>query len=313
MMFMQDDTPAVDPAGSDAAVEGAADTAAAEGGGVIETIEGFFTDPEALVALATEVGLIILKVVVIFIVARIVAGWAKKIVTKALTKGKIDLTLAKFFGNMAKWAVMILGVLAILEALNVNTTGAAAIIAGASLAIGLAFQGSLGNMASGVMLLVFRPFKIGDFVKVGGTAGTVDEIELFTTTLNTPDNRRIMVPNGEIFGSTIENVTFHPKRRVDIAVGTDYSADLDKTRDVLMNAARSVPKRDESQEPVIFLSELGGSSIDWAVRIWAATPDYWAVREEATRRVKMALDEAGIGIPFPQMDVHVDGALVNAN
>lgn len=307
------DAPVTDPAAVDPTpVDPAAAPPAAEPG-VMETLEGYVTNPETLLPLLADVGIIVLKVIVIFIVARLIAGWAKGLVTKALTKAKIDVTLAKFFGNLAKWAVMVLGVLAILEAFAVDTTGAAAIIAGASLAIGLAFQGSLGNMAAGVMLLVFRPFKVGDYVIVAGTAGTVDEVELFTTTLNTPDNRRIMVPNGSIFGNTIENVSFHPKRRVDVSVGTEYAADLDKTREVLMNAARSVPKRDESQDPIVYLSELGGSSINWAVRIWAPSPDFWAVKEEATRRIKMALDEAGIGIPFPQMDVHIDGAVARVD
>jgi small conductance mechanosensitive channel len=157
------------------------------------------------------------------------------------------------------------------------------------------------------MLLIFRPFRVGDVVSVAGITGKVVEIDLFTTQFDTPDNRRLVVPNGAIFGSTIENVTFHPTRRVDVDVGTDYGADLRATRTVLEEVATATEGVLEEPAPQVYLKSLGASSIDWAVRVWTETSEYWAVRERITQRVKEALDAAEIGIPFPQMDIHVDG------
>lgn len=271
-----------------------------------EFVTSVIEDPAILLPYFYEAGIIIIKVLAIFIIARIIAKLVKNAISRSLARFKIDSTLAKFFGNLASWVIMIIAFIAILEAFNVKTTGLVAIMAGASLALGLAFQGSLGNLASGVMLLIFRPFKVGDFVTVNGVSGTVDEIELFSTALDTPDNRRLLVPNGAIFGNTIENISHHAKRRVEVAVGTAYNADLDQTREILLEAARRVQGRLESDEPTVYLNQLGGSSIDWFVRVWAPKADFLAVKERLTRDVKVALDNAGISIPFPQMDVHID-------
>jgi len=265
-----------------------------------------------LLGLWSNIGWPIVKVVLLIIAVLIISGWVRKLVMKACDKAKVEQTLGKFLGNVAKYIVMLLGAITILQTFGVEATSFAAVLASVGFAIGLALSGLLGGVAAGVMLLIFRPFKVGDYIKTAGEAGTVDEIGLFTVTLNTPDNRRVIVPNGSIFGGNIENVTHHATRRVDVAVGTEYSADLDQTRAVLERAAASVEGILTDPAPVIYLSELGGSSIDWAVRVWANTGDYWPVKERLTRAVKMHLDEAGIGIPFPQMDVHVDGGLQNA-
>lgn len=294
-----DGAPAEPDATGAAAGEGSGGDAS--GGGVLENL-----DPDRVWELVQTYAIPVVKVLVLLLVAWIVAGWLRRVATGALRRAKIEETLARFFGNLIKWAILIFALLAALEMFGVETTSFAAVIAGASLAIGLAFQGSLGNLAAGVMLLIFRPFKVGDYIEVSGESGTVKDIDLFTTYLDTPDNQRIIVPNGAIFGSTIQNVTYHPKRRCDVNVGTDYAADLDKTREVLMEVARSVEGRLPDEEPVVYLKELGGSSIDWAVRVWVQTGDYWAVRERLTRNIKVALDDAGIGIPFPQMDVHLN-------
>jgi small conductance mechanosensitive channel len=158
------------------------------------------------------------------------------------------------------------------------------------------------------MLLLFRPFKVGDVISVSGVTGQVDEIELFTTTLDTLDNRRIIVPNGSVFGSTIENMTYHPARRVDVAVGTGYSEDLDAVRRTLRAAAESVEGGFSEPKPQVYLDQLGGSSVDWSVRVWANPLHYWDIRERLTYAIKRDLDAAGIEIPFPQMDVHLDKA-----
>ncbi|MEO1716951.1 MAG: mechanosensitive ion channel family protein [Planctomycetota bacterium] len=295
------------------AVEGAA---AEEPAPVNEAMEGAisrFTDgdisSEDLSYLWTNVGFPVVKAIVLIIAVLIISGWVRKLVLGITRKAKVDETLARFFGNMAKYLVMVLGGLAILSTLGVDTTSFAAVIAAAGFAIGLALSGLLGNFSAGIMLLIFRPFKVGDVVNAGGTTGKVESIELFTTVFDTPDNRRIMVPNSEIFGGTIENITHHPTRRCDIAVGTDYPADIDETRRVLEKVAADVEGGMNDPAPVVYLSELGGSSIDWSVRVWCNAADYWAVRERLTRNVKVALDEANIGIPFPQMDVHIDGGI----
>ncbi len=183
---------------------------------------------------------------------------------------------------------------------------------GASFAIGMALQGTLGNFAAGVMLLVFRPFKVGDVVKAGGEIGSVVDIGLFTTEFKTPDNRKVVVPNGKIFGDTIENITHHPIRRVDVPVGTAYEADIDQTRAALEACISKIPDVLADPAPQVFLKELGGSSIDWVMRVWCDTPKYWDVYQATIRTAKMALDQAKIGIPYPQMDLHFDGPTLSA-
>lgn len=284
------------------AQEGAATT-----GSTLDFSDGVSSDE--MMALWVDWGLPIVKALILIIAVLIISKWVGGMITRICRKAKVDETLARFFGNMGKYAIMVLGGLAVLNTFGVDTTSFAAVIAAAGFAVGMAMSGLLGNFAAGIMLLIFRPFKIGDVVNAAGITAKVEAIELFTTVFTTPDNRKIIVPNGEIYGGTIENITFHDTRRVDVSVGTDYSADLDKTREVLMGAAKKIEGVHGDPEPVVYLSELGGSSIDWAVRVWANTPDYWGVKEKLTRQIKYDLDEAGIGIPFPQMDVHIDGAV----
>lgn len=237
----------------------------------------------------------------VWIVARILSHLTKR----ALTRLHFDLTLSIFISSMTRWTIILLGVLACLSIFGVETTSFAAILGAAGLAIGLAFQGSLSNIASGIMLLIFRPLKIGDYVRAGGEQGTVAEVGLFTTSLDTPDNRRVVLPNSSIFGNTIENVTFHPIRRVDFTVGCGYPADIDQTRQVLNRAAESVDLKISDRDHQILLMDLAASSVNWQVRIWANTPDYWVAREQLIRAIKMHLDEAGIEIPYQQIDVHL--------
>ncbi|MHC5114124.1 MAG: mechanosensitive ion channel family protein [Planctomycetota bacterium] len=254
---------------------------------------------------AVEYGLPVIGAIVLLFVGWIVAGWVARIVTRTLTRAKLELTLSKFAGKMAKWAILLFVVLACLQMFGVSVTAFAAVLAAAGFAVGLAFQGTLSNFSAGVMLLVFRPFKVGDVVSVAGVTGKVNEIDLFVTTVDTADNRRIILPNGSVFGATIENISHHETRRVDVSVGTDYAADLDQTRQVLLDAAGAIDNVLADPEPAVVLSGLGGSSVDWSVRVWVAAGDYWPVKDALTREVKYALDRAGIGIPFPQMDVHV--------
>jgi len=248
----------------------------------------------------------IVGALVFTIVAYVVSGWIGRMAKRGLLKAKIEVTLADFLGSMARWGLFVLALIACLGVFGVETASFAAVLAGAGLAIGLAVQGTLSNLAAGVMLMVFRPFKIDQIVSISGHVGKVAEITLFTTNLDTPDNRRIIIPNSAVFGSTIENLTYHPIRRVDISVGVEYPADTEQTRQVLTEAAKNVPGCIEDPAPQIILLNLGDSSVDWQVRVWTNTDDYWDVVDAATQCVKVALDEAGMGIPFPQIDVHLD-------
>jgi len=253
-----------------------------------------------------QYGVGVAQVLVLLLFAWFAAGWTRRIVERSLKRVKFDITLTKFFASMSQWLVLLLAFLACLSIFGVETTSFAAVIGAAGLAIGLAFQGTLSNFAAGIMLLVFRPFKVGDSVVVAGQSGKINSIELFTSALDTFDNRRFIIPNSNIFGSVIENMTYHAIRRADIAVGVDYAADIDQTRMVLAAAADQVPGRLEDPAPAIVLLDLGASSINWSVRVWARTSEFGDVKQATIRAVKMALDEAEIGIPFPQMDIHLD-------
>jgi small conductance mechanosensitive channel len=198
---------------------------------------------ETMIAMITSYATRVAGVLILLFVAWMIAGWIRKITNRGLTKAKFDATLTKFFSNFASYTVLILAVLACLGIFDVQIIGFAALIGAAGLAVGLAFQGTLSNLAAGVMLLTFRPFKVGDLVNIAGNLGIVNEIELFTTALDTLDNRRIIVPNSVIFGSTNENLTYHDVRRVDVSVGTEYPADIDSVRRVLEKAVEDDPGR----------------------------------------------------------------------
>ncbi len=239
-------------------------------------------------------------------------AWISYIVASAigryignLVANKVDLTLGKFLTKAVRNLLMIVVAMGVLSYFDVDVTGLAAVLAAVSFAIGMALQGTLGNFASGVMLLLFRPFKVDDYIVLPTTEGTVEEIDLFTTRLNTLDNRHVIVPNGEIFGSKLENYTRNKLRRVDVNVGAAYSADLDKTREALQRAVMSVADGVTSPPPQVYLDQLGASSVDWQLRLWCEPADYWTVREDLTAAAKQQLDLAKIGIPFPQLDIHV--------
>lgn len=283
-------------------------------GNVAEQEElGAFWDRMADFGVTPEMGIDLARNLVLVLILAflgwIVAGFVSRLVRSGLERTRFDATLTLFFSKMARWIILLLTVLAILGTFGVETTSLAAVIGATSLAIGLAFQGTLANFAAGLMLLIFRPFKVGDVVEVDGVRGTVREIELFSTCLDTPDNRRFILPNSSVFGNTIENVTFHYTRRCDVTVGVCYAADIDHTKVVLTEAIQGLEGVMTDPEPVIYLVELGASSVDWAVRVWCRTEDYWPLRERMIRSIKMSLDNAGISIPFPQLDVHLDQPL----
>ncbi len=262
--------------------------------------------------LGATYGVRVIGVLIALYIAFKVAGWSKARIMASLDKRKFDSTLTRFFANMTRYAIIMGTVLGCMGVFGIETTSFAAVIGAAGLAVGLAFQGTLSNFSSGVMLLIFRPFNVGDVISVAGTVGAVQEIELFTTSMLSPDNRHFIVPNSAIFGATIENITRASTRRVDIPVGCAYSADIAQTRAVLERAAAAVPGRLDDPKPQVFLAGLGGSSVDWSVRVWCETGKYWDVYQASIEAVKKHLDEAGIGIPFPQQDVHLDPELLKA-
>jgi len=299
---------AAQDAGPNAATD-AAESAADAGGGIDlspEGVQSFWeNNSDMIVSYAVSAA----GAIVFLFIAFILASWAKRATTGTLRRAKTDETLAIFLGTVARWAIVLMAFVAALGMFGIEATSFVAVIGAAGLAIALAFQGALGNLASGVMLLLFRPFKVGDVVNVAGQGGKVIAIDLTTTAIDTFDNRRFIVPNGDVFSSVIENISYHAERRVDVNVGVEYSADIDTTRETLSRAAESIENRLPDRDYQIFLKELGGSSVDWVVRVWVKADDFWSTKEALTRAVKMHLDDAGIGIPFPQMDVHIDGAV----
>jgi small conductance mechanosensitive channel len=261
---------------------------------------------EGLVTTGAQWGARIVGVLLVVLLAWTLAGAVRRSIVRACERRGLDATLGRFFANLSRYAILTGALLGCLGAFGIETTSFAALFAAMGLAIGLAFQGTLSNFAAGAMLLAFRPFKVGDVIRTNGEIGTVAELELFTTELTTADNRRLIIPNAKVFGDTIENITHHPTRRVEIPVGVSYSADLKRCRETLLAAATDVSGVLEEPAPQAFLSELGDSSVNWKVRAWCSTADFWRVHDALVEAIKARLDGASIEIPFPQMDVHVD-------
>jgi len=266
---------------------------------------------DGIVSLIAGYGLRVIGALLLLIGGWIVSKWVRRSLWARFEKSELDQTLAKFFSNIAGTLILIFALFAALELFGVQTTSFIAVLGAAGLAVGLALQGTLSNFAAGVMLLIFRPFKVGDAVSVAGKTGIIQAIELFVTNMDTFDNRRIIIPNSMIFGDVIETISFHAIRRVDVSVGTEYPADLDRVRSILQTAAASIPETLDDPAPAVVLLRLGDSSIDWDVRVWTNTDVYGATKQALIRATKNALDEAGIGIPFPQMHVHMDGAVAS--
>jgi small conductance mechanosensitive channel len=266
---------------------------------------------ETIVPLATAYAVRIVGVLVALWVAFRIAAWLQHRVTGVLRLRKFDETLSIFFGNMLRWLVLVASVLACLSVFGIETTSFAAVIGAAGLAVGLAFQGTLSNFSAGVMLLVFRPFKVGDYIVAGGKEGTVTEIGLFVTAIDSADNRRIYVPNTAIGAGAIENYTAHAHRRVDVDVNIAGSEDIDSTRKALEAAAASVPGRDEERPTQVFLKGFGAGSVMWQVRVWAAPASYWDVWQATIRAISYQLSAAKIALPTPAMNVAVAGRLTS--
>jgi len=246
--------------------------------------------------------------IAIFIIGRWVVKIIANLIKKALTKAKMDVILVNFVTSIINTLLLLFVIIAALNQLGVNTTSLIALLGAAGLAIGLALQGSLQNFASGVMLIVFRPFKNGDFVEVAGTAGVVEKISIFTTVMRTGDNREIIVPNGKIYSDTITNYSARATRRIDMVFGIGYGDDIRKTKEVLNALIESDDRILKDPAPLVAVGELADNSVNFLVRPWVNSADYWSVKLDLTEKVKLAFDENGISIPYPQMDVHLDKA-----
>ena len=252
-----------------------------------------------------DLGINLVTALVIFFVGKWIVGMVVKGMMKAMQKGDLDITLRRFIGNLARTLLMLFVIIAAINALGVQTASLIALVGAAGLAVGLALQGSLANFAAGVLIVLFRPYKVGDWIEGGGVSGSVEEVQILTTVLKTGDNKRVIIPNSQIMGTTITNYSANDTRRVDLVVGVSYNDDLDKVRKELQDLVNADECILKDPAVTIAVSELADSSVNFVLRPWVNTADYWAVYFDLTERVKKRFDEVGISIPFPQRDIHV--------
>jgi small conductance mechanosensitive channel len=255
--------------------------------------------------LLTVWGLRVVAAVIIFIVGRWVAKGVSNFIKKLMTRSKTDETLVSFVGNLSYVALLAFVIIAALNQLGIQTASFIAVLAAAGLAIGLALQGSLSNFAAGVLMIIFKPFKVGDFVEGGGVAGTVEEIQIFTTQLKTPDNKTVIVPNSKIAGDNIINYTAKGTRRVDFIFGIGYDDDIDNARRIIKEIIAQDERVLKDPAPMVAVSELADSSVNFTARAWTSADDYWSFYFDTTEKVKKQFDAEGVSIPFPQRDIHV--------
>lgn len=255
--------------------------------------------------LMTIYGLKVLAAIVILIVGRWIAKAISKLVKRMMQKSKIDPTIQSFTFNIAYIALMAFVVLAALNQLGIQTTSFIAVLGAAGLAVGLALQGSLANFAAGFLMILFRPIRVGDYIEGAGVAGTVEDIQIFTTTLVTPDNKTVIIPNAGLTGGNIVNWTVKGTRRVDMVFGIGYGDDIDKAKQVMTDVLAQEDRILKDPAPQIAMLELSDSSVNFVVRPWVKAPDYWGVYMAVTEKIKKAFDANGISIPFPQRDVHL--------
>jgi small conductance mechanosensitive channel len=250
-------------------------------------------------------GLKVIAAVAIFVIGRWIAMLVRRGVRRMMDRAKVESIITGFVSSIAYIALLAFVVVAALGQLGIQTTSFIAILGAAGLAIGLALQGSLANFAAGFLMIIFRPFKVGDFIEGAGVAGVVREIQIFTTTLKSPDNKTIIIPNAKLSGDNIINYSAEATRRVDMTVGVAYDADLAKVKDVLNDIISKDARILSDPPPQVAVAELADSSVNLVVRVWTSTGDYWNVKCDATETIKNRFDAEGIGIPFPQRDIHI--------
>ena len=262
------------------------------------------TSDESLSVLASYAGGLVAAVAV-FIIGRWVARFVTGMIVRASRRAKIDETLLGFLQNVVYLMLLIVVCIASLGCMGVDTTSLSAILAAAGFAVGMALQRSLGNIASGVMLVIFKPFQVGDYVELGATSGTVVELQMFSTILLTPDNVRLVVPNGNITGATISNYSAESVRRIDLIIGCGYNDDLRAVRSFLEETVAADTRILSDPAPVVAVAELGDSSVNFIVRPWVPSADYWPVKFDLTEQIKLGFDEHGFTIPYPSQDVFI--------
>jgi len=250
-------------------------------------------------------GLKVVAAIAVLIVGRWVAKGLTGFTEKIMNKRQVDPTIVSFVANLIYIALLIFVVLAALGQLGIQTTSFIAVIGAAGLAIGLALQGSLSNFAAGFLMIIFRPFKVGDFIEGAGVSGTVEKIQIFTTQLKTPDNKTIIIPNAKLSGDNIVNFSAKGTRRVDMVFGIGYGDDMDKARKIITDVIDNDPRVLKDPPPKVAVLALGDSSVDFAVRPWVKVPDYWDLWFDVTETIKKRFDAEGVSIPFPQRDVHL--------
>jgi len=254
---------------------------------------------------ATDWALQIGIAIAIFVIGKMLARMVTGLLRAGMRKAGTDAILVGFIGNIAYGLLLVAVVLAAVDSLGVNVTSLMAILGAAGLAVGLALKDSLANFAAGVMIIIFRPFKIGDFITAGGTSGVVDEMGLFATLMHTPDNQRIIVPNSSIIGGNITNTSALPTRRIDMVFGIGYDDNIGQARDIIKSVLDADTRILKDPEPAIVVGELADSSVNINVRPWVDSADYWPVRGDLLEIIKNRFDEAGISIPYPQQDVYM--------
>ncbi len=247
----------------------------------------------------------LLPAVAIFLIGRFVANMVAGLARRVLNRSGVDETLSKFLGNIISALLTMIVLIAALQALGVETTSFAAVLAAAGFAVGMALQGSLGNFASGVMLIIFKPFKVGDFIEAGGTSGVVEEIQLFCTVMKTGDNIRLIVPNSGVAGGNISNYSANDTRRIDLVIGCGYGDDLLAVKTFLEQTVLADERVLKDPEPVVAVNELGDSSVNFVVRPWVKSEDYWATKWDLTEVIKLGFDQRGFNFPYPSSDVYM--------
>jgi small conductance mechanosensitive channel len=262
-------------------------------------------DTEIFIQYAIDYSVNLIGALLVFLIGKLIAKGIVKFVRNLMGKSELDPIIVSFLSNILYAILFTLVVIAAISTLGVETTSLAAVIAAAGLAIGLSLQNSLSNFASGILVIVFRPFKVGDYIEAGGTAGVVEEVNVFTSHLKTPDNCAVVVPNAQITGGVIKNYSAKKQRRIDLVIGVGYEDDLKKTKSVLEEILSNHEKVLSKPEPLVALSELADSSVNFVVRPWVKTDDYWDVRFDLMMAIKERLDAENISIPYPQSDVHV--------
>jgi small conductance mechanosensitive channel len=266
------------------------------------------TDPTFIQTLVIPWGIRIAVALAIFIIGRWIAKWLTSVLRKVMTRGKLDEMLINFLGNIVYMVLLLAVVMAALDHLGIQTTSLLAVFGAAGLAIGLALKDSLANFSSGVMIILFRPFKVGDFIEAGGASGVVEEVRMFATILRTGDNREIIVPNGQIYGGMIINYSAKATRRIDLVFGIGYDDDIARAKQIMEEIMQKDERILADPAPSVAMGELGDSSVNFNVRPWVNSGDYWPVRADLLEKIKLAFDANGISIPYPQQDVHMHEA-----